>query len=58
MKAEDKQNKTLEDQLKDMESHLLKLKLDQSSDQMVKSIGGSSHLRDKNHTITGITILK
>jgi hypothetical protein len=50
-KNEDKHNKTLEDQLKDMESHLMKLKLDQSSDNVIKSIvGGGKH---KSFTISG-----
>ncbi len=48
---EDKHNKTLEDQLKDMETHLLKLKLDQSSDNAIKSVLNASKL--KSCTIPG-----
>jgi hypothetical protein len=52
---EDKHNKTLEDQLKDMETHLMKLKLDQSSDNVIKSVLNSSKL--KSCTIPGKYLL-
>ena len=42
---EDKHNKTLEEQLKDMETHLMKLKLDQSSDNALKSVLNSTKLK-------------
>ena len=51
---EEKHNKTLEDQLKEMETHLMKLKLDQSSDNALKSVLGSSKV--KSSTIPGILI--
>lgn len=49
--TEDKNSKTLEDQLKDMESHLMKLKLDGTTDDTLKSKINCGKL--KSFTITG-----